>query len=733
MPERSSQSKQTSSYLPAIQQALADARRDFQRRLVVLSGRREWSLQLVVDLLRIESFAEAVWVGDSHPQLNAISAGKAHTLLGRNLQLAVYDAWAGLHPDGLAAVAGAVSGGGLLILCVPAWQDWPAYADPDYQRLQVYPETLAALERRFQKRLIAVTERAPAVCLLKEGIPAVLPPPVTAAASNSAQVKTTADQQRAIDAIVHVLDGHSRRPLVMTADRGRGKSSALGLASARLMQRGDCRLLITAPQRSAVAPVFEHAARVLGLAEPVSQTQQLELGTASLCFKAPDEVLQHLPDADLVMVDEAAAIPATILERMARHYNRLVFSTTVHGYEGTGRGFDLRFKKTLQQIANQVPEVQLQQPIRWADNDPLERWLYDALLLNASAAAELTVTPGTTAPVPEQCVFEQLDRDQLVLQPQRLQQLFGLLILAHYQTTPSDLRNLLDGPNVSIWIASCQGQIVAAALIAVEGDFEQSLDEQVWRGERRPRGHLLPQTLSAHAGIKGATRLRYWRVMRVAVHSACQRSGIGRALLQSIIHAARQQQVDIFGSSFAATADVVSFWRALQCTPVRLGVSRDASSGCHSAIVLSALSQNGDELLQLAHARFAEQFPRQLESLFKRLESHLVAVLLADLSVFSGYYLQQQDWLDCEAFACGGRQFSDARLALTKLVLGYYQRGQSLAALPESLLIRSILQLQNIEEICSAEGLTGKKQWLQLLRQAVKVLFQHMLDKHSAN
>ena len=56
-------------------------------------------------------------------------------------------------------------------------------------------------------------------------------------------------------------------------------------------------------------------------ADPVARTE----------FVAPDALLLHPSPAALLLVDEAAAIPTPLLERMLAHHARIVFATTGHG------------------------------------------------------------------------------------------------------------------------------------------------------------------------------------------------------------------------------------------------------------------------------------------------------------------------------------------------------------------------------------------------------------------
>ncbi len=62
---------------------------------------------------------------------------------------------------------------------------------------------------------------------------------------------------------------------------------------------------------------------------------------------APDALLASKEKAAWLIVDEAAAIPAPLLRQLVSRFPRTLLTTTVQGYEGTGRGFLLKFCASL--------------------------------------------------------------------------------------------------------------------------------------------------------------------------------------------------------------------------------------------------------------------------------------------------------------------------------------------------------------------------------------------------
>ncbi|MDQ7072412.1 MAG: GNAT family N-acetyltransferase [Gammaproteobacteria bacterium] len=362
------------------------------------------------------------------------------------------------------------------------------------------------------------------------------------------------DQQRAVEAIKRVVHGHRRRPLVLSADRGRGKSASLGIAAAQLLLEGK-NILVTAPSLAIAETVFEYAKRLLP--ESIALAGQLSLGEATIRFIAPDALIATDSKADLVLVDEAAAIPASMLEALLQKYSRLVFATTLHGYEGTGRGFAVRFQKTLDQKTPNWHHFRMEVPIRWAENDLLEKFSFQSLLMNALPVADDLIAEANI----QQCQIEIVDKNKLMADEQALTELFGLMVLAHYRTRPSDLQMLLDRDDMTIISVHYQGHIIASAWLVNEGELDTTLSQAVFEGRRRLKGHLLPQSLLAHSGILSAGSLKYQRIVRITVHPAIQYRKVGQTLLDFCIRQSIEQGFDVIGTSFALHDQLPLFWQ----------------------------------------------------------------------------------------------------------------------------------------------------------------------------
>lgn len=697
------------------------ARAANQRRLLVLSGRREWCRSEGGRVLRAWAAASVVWVSDQGPaDVDTVPADRCHAFLGREFDLAVLDAWAGFDPDALGALSGAIRGGGLLLLLCPPMEQWPGYVDPEHRRIAVAPYGPEAVTGRFLGRIVRELLADPDVTLIREDEPLPQTPAPVRAGSAAVPAERGAEQALAVEAIEHVATGHRRRPLVLTSDRGRGKSAALGMAAGHLMRRGISRILVTAPRAQAAEQVFLHAARLLPEAE--SGRYEVTLGGAELRFVAPDELVRYRPAADLLLVDEAAAIPSPLLETLLGAYSRIVFSTTVHGYEGTGRGFAVRFQQVLDRETPDWRAFRLQQPIRWAVDDPVERFVFRALLLDAAPAPSEQVAAAAA----DTCTLEKLDRDALAGEEGALRELFGLLVLAHYRTRPLDLRHLLDGPNVGVWAMRYRGRLVGTALVAREGGFGAGLAHAIWTGRRRPRGHLIAQSLAAHIGLEDGPMRLGDRIMRIAVHPAVQGRGLGSRLVEAVTAGAQADGLDYVGTSFGATASLIGFWRRLNFSPVRVGLSREASSGTHSVMMLRGLTPAGHAIVDSAGGRFGRQFVHLLSDALRNLEPDMALRLLQMRSPVPPA-LAPEDWRDVAAVAYANRGYESALLPVWSLVCavatnpGFIGSADPTA---RTVLVARVLQRRQWHEVAALAGLRGRKQAVEALRRALRPLVE---------
>jgi tRNA(Met) cytidine acetyltransferase len=688
---------------------------------LVLVGDPDWTQSETTAIIANQGGIKTAWLSGRLPREGSCRPLEAaYGLLGGEIDVLVYDAYGGFDPNAFGASVGALRGGGLFILLAPPLARWPQLPDPEAAKVAVHPFAADQVTGRFLRHVRDVLATAPGVTLVQQDQP-------TPRALDQTEIRPAAephgwgecrtrDQKQAVEAILRTARTRAHRPLVITSDRGRGKSSALGIAAARLIAEERHRVLVTAPRHAAVEALFGHAKRLLQQA--VVQTNRLEFGGGTLEFRPPDAVGLAPSPADLLLVDEAAGIPAALLERLLRTYPRVVFATTVHGYEGTGRGFDVRFRETLNGFTPGWRRLELHAPIRWAPEDPLETFVSRALLLDAAPAADDALLDAR----PETCAHRRLDRDWLLANPRCLSQVFGLLVLAHYQTRPLDLRHLLDGPNIAVHVLLFERDVAATALVAMEGEFDEDLSRRVFEGRRRPRGHVLPQTLCFQAGIEDAARLSYARIVRIAVHPAARRRGLGTRLLAHLAHEVQARDVDLIGASFGATEDLLRFWGRCGYQPVHTGTRRNAASGAHAAVVLRSLTLAGGRLLGRTRLRAAERTPTLLAGPLSDLEPEIAALLLKAATPGARSDPRPSEWRELAAFASTDRPYEPALPPIDKLLrarMGEALDEGILARRERVALISKVLQHRSWPETARLLGARGRAEVVSILRRAV--------------
>ncbi|HTV22312.1 MAG TPA: tRNA(Met) cytidine acetyltransferase TmcA domain-containing protein, partial [Polyangiaceae bacterium] len=142
-----------------------------------------------------------------------MSAARTRQLLGQSFDAVVLDLHDGVAADTLGRCHGLVRGGGALILCLP-----PPGCAPRRPELAVLPYTSTDVGCRFWQRLERHLARLNTA------------PPSEPLASPSALALGSAEQARVVERLAHAFGAGMPQLIALVAERGRGKSSALGLA-----------------------------------------------------------------------------------------------------------------------------------------------------------------------------------------------------------------------------------------------------------------------------------------------------------------------------------------------------------------------------------------------------------------------------------------------------------------------------------------------------------------------
>lgn len=639
--------------LAALHSLTAQMKNEGIRRLLILSGDETWCHAQAL-ALRDALPGDWLWVSSQPSAETDCTPAALHTLLGREFSHGVFDAWQGFDAAAFAALSGTLKAGSWLVLLLPVWESWQTHPDTDSLRWSdsTHPIATPHFVRHF-KAVLAGNEHL----LWRQHQPLMLtnfpPRDVWRPATGEPQPQ----QLWILQQLLTMPPGVA----AVTAARGRGKSALAG----QLISRIAGNAVVTAPAKAATDVLAQFAGE-------------------RFRFMAPDALLACDEHADWLVVDEAAAIPSPLLLQLVSRFPRTLLTTTVQGYEGTGRGFLLKFCARFPHLKH----FQLQQPIRWAQGCPLEKLVNEALVLDDETF--------THAPHGE-VTLSAFEQQAWQREPDVPLKVYQLLSGAHYRTSPLDLRRMMDAPGQHFLQATCGKQIAGALWLVEEGGLSQALSQAVWAGFRRPRGNLVAQSLAAHGSNPLAATLRARRVSRIAVHPAHQREGIGQQLILGAF--ASGGQLDYLSVSFGYTEELWRFWQRCGFVLVRMGNHREASSGCYTAMAMLPLSEAGKRLAENAHTRLR----RDARILAQWNGEPIPVAPLNDDS------LSDDDWRELAGFAFAHRPLLTSLGCLTRLL------SRCELALPA---LRGQLQ-QNISDgqLSASLNLTGRKALLARQRE----------------
>ncbi|KAL4035111.1 hypothetical protein IC575_003786 [Cucumis melo] len=382
---------------------------------------------------------------------------------------------------------------------------------------------------------------------------------------------TTLDQGKAVSIFLDtILDKTPDSIVALIAPRGRGKSAALGIAIVGAIASGYSNIFVTAPTPENLKSLFEFICKALKTLQyeehlhynlvrssssesrkTIVQVNIYKQHRQTIQYILPNEY-QKLSQAELLVIDEAAAIPLPVIQSLLGSH--MVFlSSTVNGYEGTGRSLSLKLLRHLEK-KSQIAEgndsasfsgrkfcmLELQEPIRYASGDHLESWLNSLLCLDVTS----TVPPISRLPLPSECNLYYVNRDTLFSFHKDseifLQRMMALYVASHYKNSPNDLQLMADAPAHHLFVLlgpvdelqNVLPDILCVIQVCLEGQISRNSALQSLQMGRQPPGDQIPWKFCQVFRDTDFPSLSGARVVRIAVHPSALREGYGSTAME---------------------------------------------------------------------------------------------------------------------------------------------------------------------------------------------------------
>jgi len=680
------------------------------RQLLVITGQEEWTSNAAVTLIDKHDIQNILWVSDAQTEYENSIVKDYRCKLGHEYDWVVLNCFSGFRANAAMALSGTIKAHGLMVILCPELSEWPNYADPEQINRISYGYQQKFEKSHFIQHLISSFNEDSAVAMLS----------ANKFCGKASFVEDHSNKERyyeqdiAVTNICKVAQGHTNRPLILTADRGRGKSSALGIAAAKLMQTSDKTICLTAPHIRSVEQVFIHNKRLLPNA--VISKNSVIYESSSLTFKSIDNLLSDEVSVDLLLVDEASAIPVHILNKLAKKFPRIVFSATVHGYEGSGRGFEMRFIKQLSLLKPSFKRSQMLQPIRWYKHDTLEQFWFHTLFHNVPQCME------KIEPVSPSINCRLLSKAQLLNDKALLGAIFRLLIDAHYQTSQDDLQRLLDAPEIACFILTRGNTLLGVAQVINEGgDCLGEIADNIADCSRRVKGHLVAQNITSTYNTPPFLLTQQWRISRIAIAPEYQRKGLGKQLIDYVEQQARQQQITFLTTSFGCNTDILKFWYRSEFLLAKLSAKPEVSSGEHSAICIKPLTNEAFRISDSIHKDFYQELLYQIDKNFQWLsEALLIQILIFEPRIKIS---SSKNMLILSQFAMGKRAYFTCKRLLKEYLIANPACFSKIETQEQALLVAALLQNVKDKHLCEKYNLSGKKQ----IERALKTSFEKIL------
>lgn len=581
-------------------------------------------------------------------------------VLGQTYSSLLIDFSKGFHPNDLGIIIETVEEGGIIIAFSPPVEAWDNLKCKWHEELISEPYNVEDINARFFRRFMQRTIHSEGIIifdadrreLIKEykfeqkeiSREEIVIPDEVEIRRKLYKLCATQDQIRVLKLFERFFDRErEKKAVVITADRGRGKTAVLGIVTPyiisrmqRLLKRA-VRIIVVAPTPQSVQTYFRFLLKAMvrqGMTKYFAKETNgmitvVNSKYARVEYVVPRRAMIEKDFADILIVDEAAGIDVPILLKITEGVRYMIFSTTIHGYEGAGRGFSIRFLRRLESDDSvEIDRIHMEEPIRYGRGDPIEKWLYDVLLLDAQPAE---INEDDIQAIKEgRLEFMEIGKDELVSNEKLLREFFGIYVLAHYRNRPSDLAILTDMPNHIPFIVTVNGKPVCSLHIAIEGRLDDETIEKIKDGYK-PKGQIIPDLMLKHYWQFEFPKLVGVRIVRIATHPSLMNMGIGSFALAKVVEWAYGRDMEWVGSGFGVSPELLKFWIKNGFTPVHITPQRNEVSGEHTVIVIKALKPDIESIVENLNVEFTRRLIEYLSDELSDLETEIAVLLLQSL------------------------------------------------------------------------------------------------------
>ncbi|KAF8204236.1 DUF699-domain-containing protein [Mycena galopus ATCC 62051] len=518
---------------------------------------------------------------------------ESEKVLGNTYGMCILQDFEAVTPNLLARTIETVEGGGLIVLLLKTMtslkQLYTMTMDVHSRyRTASHDSVVARFNERFILSLGSCED-----CLFLDDELNVLPisrgKDITPL-EDDAVPKTSPDHTQLAQALLTFIEAISEKTLsstvTLTAARGRGKSAALGLAISAALAHGYSNIFVTSPSPENLKTLFEFIFKgmdVLGYEEhldyDIMQSVDTEGGAKGAIvrvdvFKNHRQTIQYiqpqdahvLGQAELVIIDEAAAIPLPLVRNLFGPY--LVFlASTINGYEGTGRSLSLKLIQQLREstrpslskppagtsadgtrtspllrLRRNIPKPPPRRALCASSSSPPRSDTAWVIASRNGCTTSCVSTPrprpsshrGT--PHPSTCTLFYVNRDTLFsYHPASevfLQRMMALYVASHYKNQPNDLQMLSDAPAHHLFVLlppiKDDEEVLPEPLVVLQVALEGGLSKDIVSdasGEGAGHGQFLE---SGFAALQGG------RIVRVACDPDYAGMGYGSRALEAL-------------------------------------------------------------------------------------------------------------------------------------------------------------------------------------------------------